>query len=381
MKSTHTLPHQPQDLADEIRLLREQLRKIKAEASHNETVLSQFYERELTLLSAEDLPQLLSLLTKGMKQSFDLSEITLALHDPSHELRHLLHHSNITPESYQDIWFLDRLGDLNPILETLTKPLLGPYLGADHASLFPDKTGLRSISLLPLTIRDRRVGSLNLGSRSSHRFTRHHASDFLLRLATISAICLENTINREHLVISGLTDALTGLHNRRYLEKRLTEEITRARRYSYPLSCLFVDADHFKQVNDHFGHNTGDAVLREIALRLKACLRASDIATRFGGEEFALLLPQTDAREAVVLAQRITRAVAEKPISTATGECLSVTVSIGVSELAGATDRDNPAEQLLWQADKALYRSKMLGRNRVERYAPNCPIMQRTETD
>jgi diguanylate cyclase (GGDEF)-like protein len=211
------------------------------------------------------------------------------------------------------------------------------------------------------------VGCLNLGCRDPKRFTRHHACDFLHHLATIAAVCLESAANREHLVISGLTDALTGLHNRRYLERRLREEVARAERYRHPLSCLFIDADHFKQINDRYGHATGDEVLREISLRVRECLRASDMATRFGGEEFTLLLPQTDAEEAINLAERIRLAICTDPIVTRSGSELQVSVSIGVSQLATATEEEYEAagEQLLKEADAALYQAKKEGRNRV----------------
>jgi len=154
-------------------------------------------------------------------------------------------------------------------------------------------------------------------------------------------------------VISGLTDALTGLHNRRYLERRLDEEIARARRYGHPLSCLFIDADHFKRVNDLYGHAAGDQALREISLRVKECLRASDVATRFGGEEFALLLPQTGAREAFSLAERIRKRVLAHPIPLDRGDSLNISVSIGVSELDPKL-AEKPGQKLISDADRAL---------------------------
>lgn len=359
-----------QEREAEILRLRQQLRALTEEAAHNESILKRFHERELSLLAADSLPQLLEILTSGMQDSFDLPSITLALHDPDHELRHLLLHSELHAESYPDIWFLDRLEELSPLCQRLRRPWLGPYLHDEHRPLFPRGERLQSVALLPMWRRGQHVGSLHLGSRDPKRFTRHHAADFLNRLATIGAVCLENTTNREHLVISGLTDALTGLHNRRYLERRLGEEISRARRYRQPLSCLFLDADHFKRVNDQHGHAAGDIVLREISLRVRECLRASDIATRFGGEEFTLLLPQTDIDEACHLAERIRLAIADRPVPIPGSLELAVTLSIGVSQLPhdDLPDPDSLGTQLLHQADQALYRAKQQGRNRVVRY-------------
>ncbi|MEJ1381857.1 MAG: sensor domain-containing diguanylate cyclase [Candidatus Sedimenticola sp. (ex Thyasira tokunagai)] len=355
-----------QDLAAENRLLQQQLKCQSEEASHNEAILKRFHERELTLLASEGLPELLNCLTEEMKHSFGLPVTSLVLHDPNHELRHLLLHTGITPEELTEVRFLDCLEDFEPTLSRLKGPWLGPFLGEDHAALFATGTELQSIAILPMIRRGTLTGIFGLGSRDPTRFTRHHASDFLHRLATIGAICLENSVNREHLVISGLTDALTGLHNRRYLERRLQEEVARARRYDQPLSCLFIDADHFKRINDNHGHAAGDTVLRELALRVKESLRASDVATRFGGEEFTLLLPQTSITEALLLAERIRGSIECKPIIINNEKELNITVSVGVSTLL--THTKGSGNELIDEADKALYRAKELGRNRVELY-------------
>ncbi len=368
----------PSDLAFINRQLRQRLSTLTREASHNEEVLKRFHDRELTLLATESLPQLLSCLADGMKSSFDLPTIQLVLHDPDHELRHLLLHSGIEPDSLSDIRFVDEISSFSPRHARYKAPWLGAYMEQDHAILFPNAATLKSIAILPMIRRSKLVGFIGLGSHDPNRFTRHHASDFLNRLATISAICLENTANREHLVIAGLTDPLTGLHNRRYLERRLEEEVTRALRYRHPLSCLFIDADHFKQINDRHGHGAGDSVLRELALRVRECLRLSDIATRFGGEEFTLLLPQTDATEALNLAERIRHRIQDKPIAIHGGESVAVTVSIGVSALRPDSDSSTQqiGERLLGDADSALYESKESGRNRVQ--LATTPACQKT---
>ncbi len=367
MPKTPSTPS-PSDLTFINRQLKQQLKALSREAAHNEQVLKRFHDRELTLLATDTLPELLSCLVDGMKSSFELPHIKLVLHDPDHELRHLLLHSGIEPDNLPDIRFVDEISQYTPKLSRYKSPWLGPFISGDHTPLFQDNPLIKSIAILPMLRRSKLVGIMGLGSHDQNRFTRHHASDFLNRLATISAICLENTANREHLVVAGLTDALTGLHNRRYLDRRLEEEVTRALRYQHPLSCLFIDADHFKRVNDTHGHGSGDSVLREIALRVKECLRASDIATRFGGEEFALLLPQTDATEACTLAERIRQRIQDKPIAVHGGESVEVTVSIGVAPMR--FEQNNSVEAvsktLLDEADRSLYIAKASGRNRVQ---------------
>ena len=158
------------------------------------------------------------------------------------------------------------------------------------------------------------------------------------------------------------TDALTGLSNRRHfllLAQRLFET---ARRYGQPLSALMLDVDRFKQVNDRYGHGTGDEVLRAVADRTRRCLRAADLLGRYGGEEFALLLPMTPAIAAhSMLAERIRREVAHQPIETAAGR-VAITVSIGVASL---TPRMESLEHLLMEADARMYEAKAAGRDRV----------------
>jgi diguanylate cyclase (GGDEF)-like protein len=150
------------------------------------------------------------------------------------------------------------------------------------------------------------------------------------------------------------TDELTRVRNRRGLMTTLEREFHRAARYGAPLSVIELDLDHFKQVNDRFGHAAGDALLKRVARALRHGLRQVDVVGRIGGEEFVVVAPETSAREAVVLAERLRQAVA------ATG----ITVSCGVATLGQVEARD--AEQLLAHADHALYRAKSLGRNRCE---------------
>ena len=356
-------------LEAENRKLRNLVEKMAAEARSTGIKQQRFHACELSLLMAEDLPQLLQRLTRGMREFFSLACVSLVLQDRNHELRHLLLSIGKTPKDFDGLLFTDCLEALSPVYYRLSRPWLGPFQGTEHLGLFGDCRMIRSVALLPLVSHGVLVGSLNLGSPEDGRFTRHHGSDFLHHLATIGAVCLENAANRQQLVVSGLTDALTGMYNRRYLEQRIDEEVARARRYDYPLSCLFIDADHFKQINDCYGHSAGDQVLREISLRVQKCLRSSDIATRFGGEEFALLLPQSSTKEAFALAERIRQRIAGQPFSITGNELLQVSVSIGVSELENG-NADHARARMLAEADSALYTAKRQGRNRVAVFSP-----------
>ncbi|GAB6051862.1 PleD family two-component system response regulator [Magnetospira thiophila] len=160
-----------------------------------------------------------------------------------------------------------------------------------------------------------------------------------------------------------VTDTLTGLHNRRYLESHMSTLVNRARESGRPLSVLMIDVDHFKQVNDVHGHPAGDVVLRELANRIARNVRGFDLVTRYGGEEFLVLMPDTDLTVAQSVAERLCEQVAVDPISLPQdlGE-VTVTVSIGITVMR---PEQETAEQLIGRVDAALYKAKELGRNRV----------------
>lgn len=156
-------------------------------------------------------------------------------------------------------------------------------------------------------------------------------------------------------------DYLTGLYNRRYFIERGTQELTRAARHSKPLSLMMMDIDEFKKINDTRGHRTGDLVLRHLSRVLGETLRSIDFCGRLGGEEFAVLLPETDAQAAGEIAERLRAAIAGSAVVPEDGPPIRYTVSIGVTTLA----RDSNIDTLLGQADQALYKAKRSGRNRV----------------
>jgi diguanylate cyclase (GGDEF)-like protein len=176
------------------------------------------------------------------------------------------------------------------------------------------------------------------------------------------AAAVERAVLQEH----SYTDPLTGLLNRRYLKQRLTEELNRSQRYKYSMSCLMVDIDDFKHYNDHNGHPAGDEALKTTAQTLKAALRAADVAFRYGGEEFCILLPQTNLADAGVIAERMRQLVSQTRYAHGKSQPLEiVSVSIGISTFG--KDVDN-ADKIIAAADRALYSAKHRGKNRIEIY-------------
>jgi diguanylate cyclase (GGDEF)-like protein len=157
-----------------------------------------------------------------------------------------------------------------------------------------------------------------------------------------------------------LTDALTGAPNRRHFETAAASELARARRYGWPVTLVLLDVDHFKQLNDRFGHQAGDVVLRELVQRCTRELRGHDLLARWGGEEFAVLLPQCDLDSASVVVGRLLAAVRDEPIVGVPSA--RVTVSAGLARL---DPHDGGLSRALERADHALYESKSAGRNRL----------------
>jgi two-component system cell cycle response regulator len=349
--------------------LRERLRALTDEVQRNELLLRKTQAREIELLRAHSLGELFDRVVSGLRDAYGLDLVTLSLFDPQHELRHLSGSENLTSAVIEDVRFIDSVSPLAPKLAQFDRPWLGPYDPADHELLVPPAIRHGSIALIPLPRDSRAIGVIAFVSRDPQRFTGDLAADFLAHLGVVVAISLENAVNRARLVRSGVTDFLTGWHNRRYFHNRLREELARAERTGKALACLMIDVDHFKEINDRFGHLAGDEALKEVARRAESEIRAGDTGARFGGDEFAILLAGAEVVHAVKLAERIHHSVGATPIRVHGGAHVTVTLSIGL-----ATAKPQPrsheykalAERLIAEADAALYRAKSAGRNRVE---------------
>jgi len=227
----------------------------------------------------------------------------------------------------------------------------------------------KSFISYPIAIGQRKIGVLNLADKIGG--AAYDAADLSVieLVGPQIALALERAAWQQRanqFQLMSITDPLTGLHNRRYMEARLAEELSRSRRYDYPMSFMMIDIDDFKLYNDRNGHQAGDRALEIVAQGLRAALRKVDVASRYGGEEFSILLPQTDLNEAGVIADRIRRRVSETKFPYGNAQPLgSVTVSIGLSSYSAALDS---AEAVIRAADRALYHAKSHGKNRAYAY-------------
>ena len=304
---------------------------------------------------------------RQMCAALDLCAITV-LEDRGHRVVAV---AGDTASALLELTFPDNAGLVSNVVK-LGAPLPGRALGAmDRVMIFDAATvvrGLSALKIFPLKSGESVVGTLVCGSRDPEGLP-EPAQKELAMLALQAAEALVRTRLYEQAEHLATTDGLTGLLNRRTFNAQLLGRLREAQRYGRPLSLLLLDIDHFKKVNDSHGHPAGDAVLRSVAAMLAHQARETDIVARYGGEEMALILPETDGWGAHAIAERIRKAVGAAPHATDQG-ALRITLSAGLATWPGSGDG---AEQLVDAADKALYRAKQGGRNRVCAANPASP--------
>ncbi len=221
----------------------------------------------------------------------------------------------------------------------------------------------------PIAIGPRKIGVLNMTDKIGGGAYDESDLNMIELVAPQIALALERALwqhRANQFQLMSITDPLTGLHNRRYLEVRLTEELNRSKRYDQPMSFMMIDIDDFKHYNDSNGHQAGDRALEITAQVLKSTLRKVDVAARYGGEEFSILLPQATLKEAGAIADRLRRQIMATKFPHGEAQPLgAVTVSIGLAAVSPTLDT---AEAIIRAADRALYHAKSHGKNRAYAY-------------
>ena len=346
--------------------------RLRNQLRDNERIWAGFRQIEVQMIGSHSLTDLIGVITQGIPEVFPgIDCVTLACIDPEYEMLRLIEkgESVLKPNSFVTI----SRETLDGLFTRPWLPRLGPADAHLHSLLFSDNPcASGSVALSPLIRRGELIGSLNQGSRDPRHFISGTATDLLEHLAAVAALCIDNAINQERLKLDGLTDPLTGVSNRRFFERRLAEEVERWARQAGPLVGMLVDVDFFKQVNDQYGHQVGDRVLRQIASILGQDLRGSDVLARYGGEEFVLLLPGASAAQGAAIAERLRANIAHSAFVIPEGIDLNVTISVGFACLEPGVDSygSDPAVWLFQRVDAALYEAKQTGRNRVIQAPP-----------
>jgi two-component system cell cycle response regulator len=361
---------------EENKQLRKKLDKLLKEARRNEQTQSSFDNFSLSVVAAQGPQELFQLLLEEQKK-FRIDEIRLCLVDRYHEVERLLTESY--QHSYPGLSFIDTETSNLLISNIPNRPILGTRIHAKYEWLidFTDTNKYQSAALLPLKRGDEIIGVQLLLSKDINRYSKNDGITFLQKLAAMISISIENCINRQRTLELGYQDGLTNAYNRRYFDERLKHEIDRCSRKKTDLVCLFIDIDFFKNVNDSYGHQAGDAVLITLVALMREQVRSSDIVARYGGEEFAIILPDTGIQLAHEVAERI-RSQVEKQSLVINDEAVSITVSIGLASLSQIKYQsdthnknwpheitDDLDQLLLGKADEALYQAKNTGRNQV----------------
>lgn len=375
MKNTET---NMEDLQTELRVLQSHVDSLVGCIQQNEVKLKRFQMLETNLLTLNSLYELIEHVLDDTQTVFDLDQVCFCIVDEKGEIEQFLIEEGMRVDDYPALLLLDKPIELNRIFGKVGRHYLGDYDDKKCGLFFPKQNDKKpaSVAIMPLVRRGKYLGSLSLGSYDKSRFSMQMATDFLGRLADILSVCLENTLNFEMLKRTSFIDPLTGINNRRFFDQRIGEELDRSSRSDEPLSCLFVDIDYFKKVNDQHGHQAGDCVLIEVAQIVKKQLRSNDILARYGGEEFVVLLSNAPENKAVEVAERIRTAVEKSRFECTPEQKLKASLSIGVGTFNPALFAEGSAHDaapyLVELADQALYAAKNGGRNRTVSHGELC---------
>ncbi len=311
--------------------------------------LSTLREIGLAINSTLELNDTLTIIVNVVQGALDVSRVTIYQLDKTGKVA-----LPVIAKYGQDLISHDRLKEE-------TAPLVGTSLGEALGSrkVCTYNSDMQCSAYVPLIAQDKPVGIMRIDDHlDGTDFTDDDAS--LLQLLGLQ---IAVAINNAQLYVKAVTDGLTGLYVRRYFDLRMDEEFEQARRYGRNFSMLLLDIDHFKAFNDTHGHQTGDVVLRQFADLLVENTRKTDICCRYGGEEVAIILPETALNEASLLASKLCTRVRTYAFQGMSNNELSVTCSIGV---AAYRNDYGDAAKMVEASDKALYLAKSLGRNRAE---------------
>lgn len=329
------------------------LQELIDHARRSERIARTLFEIEVEVMNLSDSTAFLDRLTDLVLTRFGLDRVWLVLTDIENNQRLC---SALAEQGAQVMVHRVPTVDFLRLVGNTRMPAL-----IDHPQRFSQlipptvRQGIGSLAALPLIMDDRVIGGLCLGSKDDKRYQPGMESFFLEQLAVKASIGLTSVWAREQLRRLATRDPLTGLRNRRDLDDTMSQELSRSRRYAFPLSILFIDCDDFKQVNDSYGHDCGDAYLCFIAEQLQSLLREDDSVFRFAGDEFVVLLPNQNLASAKQIGERFTSHFQDLRFDWKDAQ-LHATFSWGAA--SSEEDGLNSPDTLLRAADQRLYEDK-----------------------
>lgn len=358
-----------EDLTTTVAKLESHMDSLLGSYKKNKDIAHSLQEFTKELLNLNSLSAIIQFILENAKYIFNFDVISLCLVDEKGEIARFLNEDGFDWNDNQGLILLTSNELLKSTFSFSANPYVGSFKGSKYGSFFSKfKRKPVSIGATLLNRRDKYLGALSMGSYEPDRFSGTMASDLVERMASIITVCLENNLNFETIQRTSFIDTLTGVNNRRFFEQRIDEELDRCKRNNEAVSCLFLDIDFFKSVNDTYGHQGGDLVLTMVAAAIKTQMRSNDVLARFGGEEFVVLLSNINEGMSLDIAERIRKTVQALTIEL-DDITISVTISIGSATYIPDTaksDKKDIASELIKLSDAALYKAKRSGRNRVE---------------
>lgn len=340
--------------------LKARIEAILEVARTNQRTQDHFEALERKILRSRSLPQMARIIAAEIKRRFNVEFVTLCL---ALDREDILCRAGKGVRGRQGASCL-RVIEPDELKRALPKkvrdPILKRRVTKRSSPFFSDEelTEIRSKAVVPLFLFNELIGTLNIGSRDPHRYTSDQGTEFLKRLGSKISLVIDNILAHQRLLELSITDPLTGIANRRQFDSALAQEVARSQRHGTPLACMAIDLDGFKEINDRFGHEAGDMALKQVAGGLARNSRRYDMVARYGGDEFAVLLPHTPLRAAVRVAEKYSRQAMESPL-VYRGREIPLRLSVGVAALPEVEARH--PNDLIKEADRCLYRAKKAG--------------------
>jgi diguanylate cyclase (GGDEF)-like protein len=321
----------------------------------NEEIAKKFFIVETKILSILNFSDLFDVLLSEIKENFNVSNVWISIIKKS-EFSKLIKSSGISETLKQHLNNINR-NRFTELVGSSMKPILANANLEPYFKLFPQgkKYDISSIAVSPISLDGEVVGSLNMADISELRFQPDLNTDFLEQISVKVSLCLSNVVAHEKLKFFAYHDPLTGLLNRRVMEDVLKREFVRASRYNINLSIIFIDIDDFKSVNDTYGHDRGDDLLKHVAKQLMKMCRETDAVARYAGDEFVIILPETSPENAEDFMSRLTKNFSKHPLKKR-----GITVPVNLSYGMASTENKSIKSylQLIKKADQKMYQAK-----------------------